>query len=311
MFSHGLQQSHMSLLNHLGSAIAAQKQNQYDTRNEYLQKAHQAHPTASIAIGLTTARLQIEEHQWESALANLQQLHSAVPQNNEICKLLIEVAAELNDWDIVLAHTTALRKNNLFPAKVTHEFMQKAYAAHLDKLIDHTKHEITEKNIKEQKNKIDTFWKKLSDDWHQDPVLLTRYIAYLQSNGRIEEAETLLKNALKHHWDPRLIHSYAQLRTPDLDSQIKVAEKWLKQHPDDPDLLYILGALTYRQKLWGKARQYLQHSLDIKAAAKTYYLLAQVFVGMQDIDRANATYEKGLRLAADNNSTLLTGDPAK
>ena len=53
-------------------------------------------------------------------------------------------------------------------------------------------------------------------------------------------------------------------------------DKWLQQNPQDPDLLLLMGELSYQQQLWGKAKTYLEASLQASNNNVTRLLLAKV-----------------------------------
>ena len=62
------------LINYLGAAKAAQEQGAFERRDNLLQKAYRVAPEADLAIGLTQAELEIEQHQFEHAMATLNHL---------------------------------------------------------------------------------------------------------------------------------------------------------------------------------------------------------------------------------------------
>lgn len=63
----------------------------------------------------------------------------------------------------------------------------------------------------------------------------------------------------------------------DQQKNIEVAEKWLEIRAQDPDLLLLLGQLSYEQQLWGKAKSYLEDSLKVSNNNAARLLLAKVY----------------------------------
>jgi len=91
--------SDTSLLNYLMAARSAQQLGAYDRRDEYLRLAHEATPSADIAIGLTQAELQLSHKQLEQALATLNHLSSVSPKHGYVKKLQARVYQQLGDWE--------------------------------------------------------------------------------------------------------------------------------------------------------------------------------------------------------------------
>src|SRR3990167_10805909 len=107
------------LIDYLSAARAAQAQQAFERRDNYLRLAHHADKKATIAIGLTQAQLQIESKQWEQALATLQHLYQRSPTHCYILKLLALVYVELNEW--------ASAEKLLLPLKKYHALPEKEY----------------------------------------------------------------------------------------------------------------------------------------------------------------------------------------
>lgn len=68
---------------------------------------------------------------------------------------------------------------------------------------------------------------------------------------------------------------------------IEVADGWLKDRPNDAELLSCLGDLSITKQLWGKAQQYLEASIQIKPSAHARLALAKVFDETQAISQAD------------------------
>ena len=63
-------------------------------------------------------------------------------------------------------------------------------------------------------------------------------------------------------------------------------------------LLLVLGKLCLKNKLWGKAKTYLETSLSLKPIADTYLHLAMLLDNkMQEPAKAQQLYQQGLKLA--------------
>jgi uncharacterized protein HemY len=109
--------------------------------------------------------------------------------------------------------------------------------------------------------KFEEQWQNLPHRLKKDPYFLNFYIQALIQYHETEKAESLTRKLLKRHWLAPLIHTYGLIRSARPERQLAHAEKWLKNHPHDPDLLLSLARICKQMQLWGKARDYLEASL--------------------------------------------------
>jgi HemY protein len=115
------------------------------------------------------------------------------------------------------------------------------------------------------------------------------------------DCELLLRNALKKQWDNMLVRLYGLVLGNDTNKQLAVAESWLQNHARDPVLLLSLGRICMLNKLWGKARDYLQESINVQAIPEAYYEFAKLHEYEGNKEEAAVCYEKGLALATGAN----------
>jgi HemY protein len=81
--------------------------------------------------------------------------------------------------------------------------------------------------------------------------------------------------------------------------QLTSAESWLKKHSTNPVLLFTLGRLCLRNKLWGKARSYLEASISIDPSAYAYRELGALLETMGEPDKALTCFKAGLELTSE------------
>jgi len=111
-------------------------------------------------------------------------------------------------------------------------------------------------------------------------------------------------DALSEQWDNRLVTLFGQIQSADPARQLALAEGWLKEHPQEAPLLYALARLALRNRLWGKARIYLESSIGAGATVEAYSDLGALLEQMGDRDGAMENYRKGMQLAAGNGLAL-------
>ena len=88
---------------------------------------------------------------------------------------------------------------------------------------------------------------------------------------------------------------YGQLENTEAMKQLQVAENWYKRHPNDPALLLCLGELCRREKLWGKAKEYLLRSIKLQPTPEAYYELGKLHDMMNEQVQAQVCFHKALQ----------------
>jgi len=106
----GVNQSIDPLINYLSAARAAHEQDAFDRRDRYIQKAYELAPRASLAIGITQAELEFDQHQLEQAAATLSHLRDISPRHPRVLSLLEKVYLRLADWKHLQGLLPAMRK---------------------------------------------------------------------------------------------------------------------------------------------------------------------------------------------------------
>jgi len=141
-------------------------------------------------------------------------------------------------------------------------------------------------------------WKQLPSPLQQDEGMQSVYVQELLRQGQLEHAEHVLRDQLRHAWNPRFVYTYGDVAAQDAAAQLSVAESWLDQHPDDPVLLLTLGKISLRNALWGKARSYLESSIAHQPTPEAYRLLGSLLEQLEEPEQAAACYRQGIELVA-------------
>lgn len=277
----------IAMMNYLGAAYSAHQQQAHDRRDEYLGKAQFNNKNASLAIGLTQAKLHIANRQWESAFAVLQNLRQINPRNIMLLKLLQQVYVELHDWDNLKELLPTLRRRKVLSPENFQKLEQRVYL------------ELMQSALKAEKfSELEIIWKKMP--WHlqYEPTVLIIYIDYLLSHNQTEKAETLLKKTLKNNLNPMLLNRFGLLKSENPIKQLKIAEAWYKHNEQNQPLLLCLGRLCKQQKLWGKARFYLEKSLKLSPSIEVYNELGQIMEEQGEKNAALNYYKMAANLFA-------------
>ncbi len=108
----------------------------------------------------------------------------------------------------------------------------------------------------------------------------------------------LASDTLAREWDAGLAELYGQLEPADALGQLAAIEQWLTRYGERPELLIAAGRACLRNRLWGKARSYLDAVVKLAPSAAADLALARVCEQTQQPEEAQRFYRQGLELAA-------------
>ena len=272
--------SQTPLLNYLAAARAAQELGAEERRDRYLTLAYQQAPTAKIAVGLTQAELQLRHQQWEQALASLRHLQQLAPRHPRVLAALAGLYRELGDWASFLELLPILHKRQVLPKQALEDLERQAHVAQLT---------AGERDVRE-------IWSRIPKAMQDDTEVLAVYVEQLMKQGDSDLAEPLLRRALKRQRNDTLMLLYGKVDGADPAGQLVQAESWLVGHKQDAANLLTAGRLALRGKLWGKARGYLEASVNIRPSAEAYNELGNLLEQLGEQEAALENYRCGLRL---------------
>jgi HemY protein len=275
------------LLYYLGAARAANELGRYEDSDNLLERALQRQPQAELAIALSHAQLQMDRGDTEGAQQTLQVMRERHPHNAQLLRQLQRLHQQRGDWSAVVRLLPALRKDKVLPAAELAELERRAWGENLT---------LAAYSEGEGLAALQQAWQQLSAAQRQELPLVLAYADQLRQLGAQDEAEEVLRGALKRSYDSHLARLYGLVRGSDPARQLQVAEGWLKQHPNDPGLLLTLGRLCLQNRLWGKARDYLESSLRLERNPEACAELARLLAQLGDTERSNLLFQEGLGL---------------
>lgn len=283
------ERSETPLLNYLGAARAAQMLGDEERRDYHLSMAHRSSAEGELAVGVTQAELQMASGQLEQALATLRHLHGKTPKNVRVLQLLQQVYERLGSWNELVELLPELRKRRALEEDAAELLERRIWETLLRQVHEHG-----------QLDKLRELWERIPRHQRQQAVLLAAYARGLLALGGGDEAESLLREAVRRQWDAELVRLYGLAESKNPTQQLAAAEEWLKRHQRHPLLLLTLGRLAMRAQLWGKARAYLEASAGMEARAETYRMLGELLERLGEEATARDYYHKGLALVTGN-----------
>lgn len=275
------------LINYLTAARAAHARGAVEQRDEYLKLARDTMPEAELAVGLTRAELQLSNKQFEAALESLTQLNKIAPSHAAVLRLTHQAYAQMEDWEGLRRLLPALHKNKVLMEAEIKLLETETYSA-----LIRQKSEIRDVTA------LREIWATVPGYIRASTGIQSLYFAAMIEAGAGEEIEDELRRALGEEWDETLLVLYGCIQLSDREKQIRHAETWLGPHPRDAVLFRVLGKLAIRGKLWNKARDYLEKSLEVEPSVEAYQLLGDVLHQQNDFAAACHYYRNGLMFAS-------------
>ena len=284
LLTQGLKNAEAPVVNYLLAARAAQLQGSRERRDEWLKLAYDESPDAGIAVLLTKAELQVASGELERALETLREIEAVRPDHPVAVGLLARAYRALNDRPRLAGLLPRLGRAQL-PPEVLEAVAGEALQFQLARA-DLTKEQLGE------------LWSQLSAQLRNAPPLIAQHAVALHRLGRGEEAERELRAALKRAWHPALVAAYGEVHGAEPLKQLRYAEGWLEDRPEDGALLLTAARLCMANELWGKARSYLESSLALAPDPGSYALYGRLLTQLGERERAASAFRSGLGLVS-------------
>ena len=285
LLTQGVKNAEAPLVNYLLAARAAQLQGSPERRDEWLKLAYEDSPAGEVAALLTKAELQVASGELDRALDTLHEIERARPDHPVVIGLLAQVHLARNDRAQLGELLPRLARARLPP-----ETIEAAAAAGLESEL--ARDDLTKERLAQR-------WTALPGELRHAPRLIALRALALHQLGRGDDAEKEIRGALKRAWHPALVAAYGEVRSTDPVKQLRLAEGWLKEHPEDGGLLLAAARLSMVNELWGKARSYLESSLALAPDPSSYALYGRLLMALGEQERAELAFRSGLGLVSD------------
>ncbi len=276
----GASNSDTPLLNYLSAAKAAQARGDDARRDQYLQKAQEENPKAELALTLTQTQLQIEQGQYDTALAMLESVYALNPRHPMVLDQLRQVHLARQDWSALCDLIPALHKVGKLTPKQEEDLLQQAWSGRL-------------RQAAGSLETLKAVWQDLPRKLRLEPELLACYGDLLRQLGADGEAATLWQEALRKQPMPQLLARLPKLKLDSYQPLLALLQKQQGQPEVDNALaqLYLLaGQLDDAQKL-------LEQEVERAPSAAAYHALGQLMDKRRLTNKANEYYRQALELA--------------
>ncbi|CAJ1766504.1 TPA: heme biosynthesis protein HemY [Aeromonas veronii] len=276
----GASNSDTPLLNYLSAAKAAQARGDDARRDQYLQKAQEENPKAELALTLTQTQLQIEQGQYDTALAMLESVYALNPRHPMVLDQLRQVHLARQDWSALCDLIPALHKVGKLTPKQEEDLLQQAWSGRLQQAAGSLE-------------TLKAVWQDLPRKLRLEPELLACYGDLLRQLGADGEAATLWQEALRKQPMPQLLARLPKLKLDNYQPLLALLQKQQGQPEVDTALaqIYLLaGQLDDAQKL-------LEQEVERAPSAAAYHALGQLMDKRRLTNKANEYYRQALELA--------------
>ncbi|MSQ88492.1 MAG: heme biosynthesis protein HemY [Betaproteobacteria bacterium] len=252
------------------AARAAHQMHEAERRDQWLKRAEGVGESLRAARLLTQAELALDEHDFIGARDALRNMHGSGPRNIATARMQLRAERGAQNWQEVLRLSSLLAKRGALPAAVTDEHRVQA---HLELLArDSGERATLEARLRRM------LWSDLAQ-----PRVAAAAATRAAALGAAALARELIERSLGVEWNATLVGQYGDLekldgekRQHEARARLERAERWLREHAEDPQLLATLGRLCVAVELWGKAQNYLEASLSFGASRAAHLELARL-----------------------------------
>ncbi len=277
-----------ALISYVAAANAAAQDGEIGEALATLQRADGAVGTNNLAVGLTRARMFLDEEQYQQALQVLSLLRTNNIHHPYVLALLAQAYQSVGDWDQLEKLLPDLLGNKVVDKAQMFEYQVQIRSAQLQSLAQ------SQQSHEETLKQVEQLWSRTQKVVKADPVVLGQYVQTLESIGEGDVAETILRKAISKNWSNKLVLQYGDMDSSNPVQQLITAEKWLRAQPNNSDLLLVLGRLCKSNKLWGKGRDYLEASLRLQNRPETCAELAEMMTMLGEDEQSKQYFKRGL-----------------
>jgi len=249
-------------------ARAAHRMQEFDRRDRWLEQA-ESDPDLATARRVVSAELWAEQREPGRALRAIEALQSSGARHLHAMRIALSAHVQAKHWRDVMRTVRVLEKRRALHAEAAARVRRIAVRGLLADAAD-------------DPVLLERTWEAVDSPDRLVPEIALDAARRLNEAGRGQAAALALEAVLERQWDERLLDEYALCKVTGSRAQIERAESWLKAHPRSQPLLRCLARICLREKLWGKARAYLEESQRLGEDAQTSLALAELAEAMGD-----------------------------
>ena len=277
----------LSKVSLLFAAKAAANNQQLEQAKQLLTEFSVEYPQYKDFASLQMAESLIQASQIDRAIEILEAIQS---ENKTSLRLMANIYVLTSNWSALEALLPKIKRQSVLDENNFKALQVKTYCGLLTNIDPKL-------SAKVRIQKLEAIWSGIPRSLRQIAEIIAAYSHGLAIADAPEKALSLLTKALKSNWHPSLLQAYGRLEIKDGTKQLAIGEQWLATYSDDPQLLFALGGICRRMGFLGKAKDYMQSTIDIAPTVQAYHELAAVLELLGDTSSSSEVYRKGLRFA--------------
>ena len=249
----------------LALARASQHLGEYARRDDALRLAAQAagnNARLKEAHAAASAEMLLEQNRAQEALALLQPLHDNNPRHSHAARLLLKAYMQLHNNERVFDMARGLMRRGILSQDEAFPLIESAAAVRI---------------ASAQPDEFKAIWGGLKSDERALPGIALAAATYHEQQGDFDAAGKVLETALNTKLDSRLLSAYSQCPPDQVARRLAKAEVWLRNEPQNSDLLAALGNLCLTGQLWGPGERYLLRSMKVRSDVRIHALLGNLY----------------------------------
>ena len=193
------------------------------------------------------------------------------PKHPAVLNMLATCYANLPDAQCLLELIPELRKYKTQPETSIAVLENQAWLMHLPVAQD-----------------VRRAWKAMPEQIKTDAASTRVWVDGLVELELTAEAEQAIRLVLDKVWVPELVETYGTIQSAEPTKQLQVAQGWLKERPEDAQLLLTLGRLNLMVQNFDQAREFFESSLRLQATPDVYGELGRLLLAQGDEKRGTA-----------------------
>ena len=252
------------------AARAAHQMREYERSTQWLERAEGAGESLHAATLLTRAELALEERDFAGARDALRNLRGSGPRHIAAARMQLRAERGAQNWEEVLRLAALLAKRGALAPAIAEEYRVQAQI------------ELLARDAGDR-GSLESRLRRIPAEELAHPRVAAMAARRAAALGNAALARELIERSLAAEWNGALAEAYGEL--PKLEPlraqeeariRIERAERWLREQPQDAQLLAALGRLCVSAELWGKAQNYLEASVSFGATRAAHLELARL-----------------------------------
>lgn len=272
----GADASDLPWFSYFSAAKAAQALDKEARADRYLTKVQLLAPEMAFSVALLQACYFLKKKQYQQIITLLSIWNEKKPNHVLILYYLQCAYYETQNWESLATLLPKLKRNQVLSKEDYQKLERKVWKKRI----------VMNSEV----------WKDLPNYLHTDPVIALVYAKSLVKKQEFSEAGSILKQAIKHNWDEKLVRYYGCVQHIEPEKALSIAETWISHHSESPALLFTLGRLCVQAQLWGKAQRYFEASLSLLPDPIIYAELAALLEKINKPELSAQYYKKAALL---------------